>query len=83
MLDEPSWSIPYSKGGQNMIMDPDHDAPQYGFQNPETKRLNLAAQELYEQEKKRKGGRTEKEIIQSGPGARSVYDNSTVCTPKP
>jgi len=74
MLDEPSWSIPYSKGGKNITYAKGYDAPQYGFQNPETRRLNKAAGALYQQEKKKKGGRSEKEIIKSSPGSRPAYE---------
>ncbi|VGO18659.1 sulfatase [Pontiella sulfatireligans] len=73
-LDEPSWSIPYSKGGANMIYAEGFEEPVYGFQNPETKKRNLAASKLYQQEKKKEGGRSEKEIIKSSPGARPAYE---------
>jgi arylsulfatase A-like enzyme len=73
-LDEPSWSIPYSTRGENMILTEGYESPQYAFQNPETKRLNKAADDLYQQEKKNPNGRSEKEIIKSSPGARPAYE---------
>ncbi|VGO15407.1 Choline-sulfatase [Pontiella desulfatans] len=72
-LDGPSWSIPYSTRGENLILADGFDAPQYAYQHPETRRLNKELENRCEQEKK-EGGRSEKEIIQSSPGARPTYE---------
>ncbi|MDF7822709.1 sulfatase [Pontiellaceae bacterium B12227] len=74
MLDEPSWSIPYSKHGENMLIAKGYESPQYAFQDPETRRLNKAADDLYRQEKKKKEGRSEKETILSSPGSRPAFE---------
>lgn len=73
-LDEPSWSIPYSRRGENLILANGYESPQYAFQNPETRKLNKAADDLYRQEKKKKDGRSEKEIILSSPGSRPAFE---------
>ena len=73
-LDEPSWSIPYSQGGENTVYAKESGMPVYGYQNPATKRLNEKATSLAAEEKKKSNGRSENEIFQSIPGSRPPYE---------